>query len=370
MEVIDATGMVVGYTLGVEPSGRESLVVVVKGTFGFPAEGEDAALAPKQQDLIVADRFTGEPGRSAPATEVDFAPRKQRCDVLLEGSARTPGGRPEPRLAVGLRIGDWRKSFAVLGDRCWEAGFTGIRPGACEPFVAKPISYDIAFGGLDDFDDDLQEYRAYMANPVGRGWHRRLVSRQLDGSPMPNTEELERPVMVPDGEYTPMSFGPVGRGWSSRLVHAGTYDQRWIDETFPFLPADFNEAYYQAAPVDQQIPFLKGGEEVTLVNLTPEGRTSFRLPKIDVPVTFFRRAGGHEQRTAALDTIVLQPDLRMLTLTWRAQMPLRRNIFEIPAFLVGTMSSGWWRARELGKRWYPSLAHAVKRSRTAESETA
>jgi len=37
MELINATRMVAGYNMGLEPSGRELLVVVIKGTFRFPA---------------------------------------------------------------------------------------------------------------------------------------------------------------------------------------------------------------------------------------------------------------------------------------------------------------------------------------------
>ena len=46
----------------------------------------------------MADTFTGEPGFSAPVYEVDFAPRKPRCDVLLVGSAYAPEGRPATRV--------------------------------------------------------------------------------------------------------------------------------------------------------------------------------------------------------------------------------------------------------------------------------
>jgi len=36
LELINATRMVAGYTMGIEPSGRELLVVVIKGTFHLP----------------------------------------------------------------------------------------------------------------------------------------------------------------------------------------------------------------------------------------------------------------------------------------------------------------------------------------------
>ena len=76
-----------------------------------------------------------------------------------------------------------------------------------------------------------------------------------------------------------MGLGVQARKLAARLKHAGTYDQHWLDEVFPFLPADFDDRYYQAAPEDQWLDEPQGGEEVMLVNLTPEGRTSFRLPR-------------------------------------------------------------------------------------------
>ena len=65
---------------------------------------------------------------------------------------------------------------------------------------------------------------------------------------MPNTEEAGRPVTSPDSQaLLPMSFGPIGRGWDPRYKYGGTYDDKWRDEHFPFLPPDFDEQYYQAA---------------------------------------------------------------------------------------------------------------------------
>src|SRR3982074_1850244 len=106
MELINATRMVAGYTLGVEPGGRELLVVAVKGTFRIPTEaGSSLRLHEEQVALVMSDVFFGEPGLSAPKHEGDFSPRKPRCDLLLNGSAYAPGGKPTTRVAVGLRVG-------------------------------------------------------------------------------------------------------------------------------------------------------------------------------------------------------------------------------------------------------------------------
>jgi hypothetical protein len=359
--------MQAGYTMGMRPDGRELLVVAVKGTFNIPPIRQQVSLADKQKPLIEADCFTGEPGFSAPLYEVDYAPLKPMCDVLLNGSAYAPGGKPVSRVEVTLRIGSMFKSFAVTGNRTWEAGKLAISPGYPGLFDRMPISYDCAFGGVDNFHENEQKHAAWMANPVGRGYHKQLAQELVDGSPMPNTEELRRPISMPNGNYAPMAFGPLGRGWDPRRQLAGTYDQAWIDDTFPFPPPDFKEAYYQAAPADQQIPYLQGGERVFLENLTAEGQTSFDLPQIEMPVVFFYKNGEQLQQRAVIDTLVLEPDEGVFSLTWRTMVPIKKNIFELVQVLAGRKPRAWWRARELGKVYYPSLAHLAN-SMATESD--
>eukprot|EP01031_Cornospumella_fuschlensis_P046794 gene46794-57302_t len=74
------------YTQGLAPDGRESLVVVAKGTFDLPLDGSEARLADVQRPLLMADGSVGEPGLSAPRQEMDFAPLKPFCDVLVIGA--------------------------------------------------------------------------------------------------------------------------------------------------------------------------------------------------------------------------------------------------------------------------------------------
>jgi hypothetical protein len=346
MELINATRMVAGYSMGMEPSGRELLVVVVKGTFRIATEdGAPLRLHEEQAPLVMADVFHGEPGVSAPKYEVDFAPRKQRCDVLINGSAYAPRDQTAERLAVGVRIGAWQKSFAVVGNRMWDAR-GGIRATPPQPFTVMPISYDCAFGGADLRHADPGKHAAYMKNPSGRGFHRHLVSEWVHESPLPNTEELNNPVTRPDGDYAPMSFGTIGRHWESRVGFAGTYDQHWIDKVAPFLPADFDEQYYQCAPADQQLALPRGEQTVTLANLTPDGRRTFVLPHLEAPVIVFPKKGERETYTAYPDTILIEPDLERVTMTWRVARPLRRNLFEIAQVLVGRKDRQWWAERE------------------------
>lgn len=357
MRLDNTTPFAAAYTLGIEPSGREHLVVAVKGTFEIPGrDGDTARLAEEQAPLAMADEHWGEPGFSATRYEADFALRKPRCDVLLNGSAHAPNGRPVERMRVGLKLGTLRKTFEVLGERRWTGSSAGPRPGRPEPFTTMPITYGHAFGGIDRIDPDESRSTAYMPNPVGRGFHEARHGLGIVGRPLPNTEEEGQPVELPWGRYRPMSFGAIGRNFAGRAAFAGTYDDAWLANVAPFLPADFDDRYYQAAPADQRIDHPRGGEEVTLLGLTPEGRRRFRLPEVDVPVTVLRASGGgHEALHARIDTVLIEPDLNRVCLIWRANLPLRRNLLELGLIVIGRKSRGWWRALESGKTHYPSL---------------
>src|SRR5947209_8086107 len=110
MEFINATRMVSAYTVAFDASGRELLVVAIKGTFQIPAgPGAAMRLHESQQPLTLSDEFFGEPGLSAPRYECDFATRNRHCDLLLNASAHVPGGRPTTRTTVGVQIVAWSK---------------------------------------------------------------------------------------------------------------------------------------------------------------------------------------------------------------------------------------------------------------------
>ena len=350
MNLLNATAMPAAWTMGIDPSGREHVVVVAKGTFLIPERRRagHAGAQDQQAPLVMADTFTGEPGRSAPVHEAEFAWAKPRCDVLVNATAYAPEGRPAERVRVGVKLGGWRKVIDVVGDRVWIQRGATPAPSAPRPFTTMPVTYDRAFGGMDDTDPEHAS--AYMRNPIGRGYGAPRSAERLLGRPVANTEDPRDPVLLPWGDYAPMGLGPVARGWQPRLALAGTYDQHWLDEVFPFLPADFDDAPLPGGaggPADRR---AGGGEEVVLLNLTPAGRVRFRLPTdLEVPVVFFPKRGEVEQRRATLDTVLIEPDHGTLCLVWRCTRPLRRNVFELAEVLVGRASRAWWRAQDSGQ---------------------
>ncbi len=335
MKIEHITGMETAYTMGLRPDGRELMVVCLKGTFTIPENGGTPQLAKDQLPLVDADVFTGEPGVSAPLYESDYAPFKPHCDVLLNGSAYAPNGKPTRKVDVHLSLGPVSKSFSVVGNRYWKSGTVSTSATKPELFTQMPISYDCAFGGADKNHKNPDKHKYYPTNPIGQGFHYYSKSRYIDGKPLPNTEEFRRPVKKPGGKYRPMAFGSIPRSWPDRVKLAGTYDQDWQDNTFPFLPADFDNAYFQAAPKEQQMPYPKSGEKVCLINLTPEGRTEFALPRINLLAWFFLKNGEEIGKELVPDTVMIEPDERRLTMTCRASLPLKKNMMEVEMVVLG-----------------------------------
>ncbi len=362
MRLTNAVGCPAGWTVGFESDGRELLIIAIKATYDIPTtEAQAPRLSLEQVPLVQADEFTGKPGESAVRCETDYAHRKLACDVLLVGSAYAPEGRPATRVPVELAVGPMVKRFQVVGNRFWQKTVLGISSTEPEPFLVMPFSYDVAFGGTDLTRETEGEIRTFLTNPVGKGyWH---YTDYIDGQPLPNTERVNEQVDRPDGKFAPMAFGAIGRNWSPRLDYVGTYDKHWIENDAPFWPQDFDHRYFQAAPPSQVIPYPRGGEEVSLKNLTPTSVCRFRLPVRKMPVTFVMHSGTETTVTAEVDTVFIEPDAARFCLVWRANLRLERSIFDVKETIVGDLSADRQRAKRFpGKPYYRNLAELVAAS--------
>src|SRR5262249_23890217 len=67
-------------------------------------------------------------------------------DLLVFGSARSPGGKPAPRIDVTAQVGPkWRGHVVAWGHRVWRPGLTGLAPGAPEPVCEVPLTLARAY---------------------------------------------------------------------------------------------------------------------------------------------------------------------------------------------------------------------------------
>jgi len=352
----NTTSMLTDLAVATDKHGRDRCVVVIKGTFAIAADGTPH-LADQQEPLVYADRHYGDPSTTSIQYECDFAPSKPRADVIINGSAFSRGDVPVSEMLVGLEVNQVRKIVRVVGNRHWLSG-VGLKSRP-EPFITMALLYERAFGGLDQTHPNPNRHGVELRNPVGVGFHRNSDPSTIVGTPLPNLEDPKNPILAWSHRPVPVGFGTIGRGWQPRISFAGTYDDAWLNDRFPFLPDDFDDQYFLSSPVDQQIPFLKGGEVVRCANMAPQRIVSFSVPSVHPPV-LFRFQDKNIESEPNLDTLIVEPDQHRFIAIWRATVPLGRKLRALREVRVGNPILVNNQRRRNGKPYFRSLSDLVK----------
>jgi hypothetical protein len=371
--VVGSKYAIADLTQAMDKTGREHLLIVIKQTWAIGENGK-APRPTKAEPLQFSDLHIGEPGMSPPLYECDFVLKKNRCDVLFDATAYTPDGEPLTALAAGYRIGDHQKAVRIIGPRRWKKGILGVQATDPEPFTEMPLHYGMAFGGSRPYKKNEEElFHTYESNPVGTGYVSSTSDPELDGMSLPCLEPFDpkiKPLAAPTGKYPAVALSAVARHWIPRRQFAGTYDDAWKRDVFPFLPEDFDERYNQCAPEDQQIPFPQGGEMVTLMNMMRGRReVSFKLPKLNnMPVRVLTKDYLVQHPQAVVDTLFFEPDKERFSVVWRASVPLKRGIKDVDTIAVAGICKNWWAAKIVGANGCSDCAKKRKTSGPAPSE--
>jgi hypothetical protein len=185
-------------------------------------------------------------------------------------------------------------------------------------------------------------YAAFPPNPLGRGYAESwfMDSTKARCIAAPQIELPTAPIAARDfnrclkGRTEEMTsrgrtgYGVRPKSHPDRLRLAGIIDSdsaksdRW-------LPDDFDFAIWNAAEPDQQTHFLNGGEVIELINMCPHdspgttrdraGNTmlTLHLPSSECYVLLRLDSGEMFTHAMVIDTVIVEPDERKLSLVWR-----------------------------------------------------
>lgn len=294
-----------------DKTGAHHWLVAVKASFRVAPDGQ-LTLADEQPPPVLAPEYRGEPGTSSLRYDSDLLALKPVTDVLVDASAHAPGGKPATSVPVALRFEAVRKVLVVHGTRVFMKGSTGAVPSKPLPFTVRSIVYEWAYGGHDQSDPDVRNHRFDPRNPVGKG---------VAAKPEKLVNQPAHVIEYPDGHFAktgPAGFGPIEASWSPRRELSGTFDAAWEQKQKPLLPTDYDERFALCSPMDQRpSQFLRGGERMELVNMTPQGVLRFDLPKLYFVMTtwFGRRSQEHRARLA---TLFVDANRMLLEMVWQS----------------------------------------------------
>ncbi|WP_179294426.1 DUF2169 domain-containing protein [Mesorhizobium sp. WSM3879] len=306
-------------------------VLVVRATYDVDEQG-NCTPSKQQSPFVYADTHYGDPEFTSIRVETDFAPVKPKCEVLLDAVAMAPQGRQAESVEVRLVGPGLDKCAVVTGQRRWFRGGLGIQASRPTPFTSMPLAWHLAFGGTDRTDSDPAKHRSDAVNPIGSGY---LAGQgNIDGTPLPCVEHPQSRMRIWNDRPHPVGFGPVPRFAKERARYAGTYDKNWMENVLPFLPQDFDDRYFQAAPEDQWLDRLGEGMVFGCIGMNERGRFGVKLPRLSVPVRFV--FDDHlERKTMVPDTLIIVPHESRIVLVGRLGTKLPRKFVRLEEVQVG-----------------------------------
>ncbi|WP_027192556.1 DUF2169 family type VI secretion system accessory protein [Fundidesulfovibrio putealis] len=250
---------------------------------------------------------------------------KPRAEVLLAGKCFAPDGPgPTSRQAaqVSLTVGGKQKTLNVFGDRRWTmAGGTAVGISDPAPFTEMPLTWERAFGGATD-----------ARNPKGRG----LPAKPGEAPELlPNVEYPGQLISSPKDAPEPASFLPRDVMHPERQKIAGTYDEAWKTQRWPYYPDDLDPDFFLNGPQDQWAKdFFKGGEAIEIVNMHPKRQViASRLPQFAVRLFLTRKKAPKappeedtfEEVTLRRDTLWLFPEVGKGVIVFRGAFATERD---------------------------------------------
>ncbi len=245
---------------------------------------------------------------------LDTGMPKARAEVLLTAKAYPARNKAQGACQVRLRLGKVDKTLYAVGDRFWK----GSTPTEPVPFTELPITYANAYGG-----------EGYPQNPLGKGFAP-VRTPKGEVHPLPNIEHPKQLVSSPKDRRPPAGFGPYELTWPQRFSKSGTYDEKWLKESFPGFAKDIDWTFFNTAPEDQQFEgYLQGDEAFTLEHMHPDKPLiQGRLPGLKTRVFINKRKGQGEEfleLATRLDTVHLFPRAERGVLLFRAVSPVAED---------------------------------------------
>ena len=331
---------------GQTPQGEYILSVLLKRTYDV-VPGRPCVRSEADRPVIPGDVPWGNPLNSAVQFESDFIPYKLATDVVVNGKAYAPNGKPTTACTVSIDVADHRKEVRVIGDR--KVFFDKNAPPAFSdpvPFTTMELRYERAYGGIDVYSDKKTSY-PYPRNTLGRGFIVENTKAGIENLELPNLED-PKDLLTPDrlciSEYSrwqeqpmPAGLGWFSKYWRPRAELAGIMpadrpvEQELRKAYSAFLPADQRIHYLKNEILDMDfrffngaspglvMPYLEGNEVITTTNLGAEGMISFSLPG-DRPEIGLDIGGGLKPTTVVIHTIMIHMEVRQVDIVWRGAL--------------------------------------------------
>ncbi len=304
-----------------DAQGREFDILIVKQSYHLT---EDFRLEQsiEQEPLNFSDTCFGEVNVTSLRYPSDLVPYKPVTDVIVIADAFAPDGSPAPEWEVAVEAGPILHRLQVTGPREWHRRRGKWRLTDPQPTTHVPLRHELAYGGECPGPDGtiLTDER----NPLGRGMAHAEAHPKDRPIPVPQVLAAGISLSDPFHQLEPVGFWPIPPAWLPRRPLGGTYDDDWLENTWPHWAADYDFAFHNsAAPGLKANGFLQGDEVIRLTGLHPQrAEIAFQLPGDSIIAHLVDQNDRRRMVRLNLDTVYIDildalPEDCLIALTWR-----------------------------------------------------
>ncbi|MDR1578404.1 MAG: pentapeptide repeat-containing protein [Deltaproteobacteria bacterium] len=236
---------------------------------------------------------------AAQGLSFDLGIAKKRGEFLCLGQAQTDQPQTSP-LRVAIEVGPLRREFLVTPEE--------LVDGRIRPFKSQLLTWQVT-----EFDK--------IRNPVGV---QPKVSRSAEGILASarvfdyQADPSGRLGKARSGPASPLPMAPL-----ANLEKLGSFDQAWLESSWPGLPADFDFGFFNLAQEAQRLRsgYFRGDEPVALLNLHRRRLIKSALPGLRTRV-IVKTGSLLFEAASLLDTVWLFPSQELAIILWKAAIPV------------------------------------------------
>jgi len=160
----------------------------------------------------------------------------------------------------------------------------------------------------------------------------------------------------------PPGYGAISSVWPARKALRGRGDVH-LGAAFLTLPSDFEDAYFQCAPPDQQVAQWRAGDLIVMANLHPTFHTlRVELPPVRAVAIAETRRNRRTPIVMRPDLIFIEPHMMRAEIVFRGAVPITAD--ELDGIRVAGSIDEPGRQAE----WPDRLRHSGDRGATANPE--
>jgi len=263
-----------------DAQGKEFGILMVKTAWDILDDGY-CVLSQEQEPFVMTDEFYGEVNQSSVKYTSDLVPFKPETDFILNATAFAPNKEAAKAWDAAVTIFNANsqqklieKVVRIYGPRQWQPARLGWELTEPRSITHLDVRYEHAYGGSIVTGNDEQGQpivEAYEYNPIGCGLIDEQYTKRKHAVSAPQIVDPNDLITDPFKQYSPVGLGAIPAAWLPRRPLGGTYDQAWLDNTWPKWAKDYRFSFHNAAAqgLRCQLP-LNADLQIQLNHLHPD----------------------------------------------------------------------------------------------------